>query len=61
MRRYGVSRSVVVSIRGGLNYRMFTSHLKHAIRGFKWLTPEKINLIRTMPGSNRTIGLALGL
>jgi hypothetical protein len=61
MQRYGVSRSVIVSIRGGRNYRMTTRCLKRAIRGFKRITPKQIKLIRTMPGSNRTIGLALGI
>ena len=31
------------------------------IRGFSRITPEQINRIRTMPGSSRTIGLALGI
>jgi hypothetical protein len=61
MQRYGVSKSVIVSIRGGLNYRMITRCLKCGIRRFSRLTPKQINLIHTMPGSNRTIGLALGL
>jgi hypothetical protein len=61
IQRYGVSRSVIVSIRGARNYRQYTKYLKRGIRGFSRITPEQINLIRAMPESNRTVGLALGL
>jgi len=56
MHRYGASGHVVVSIRGGRNYRQFTKYLKRGIRGFSRITPEQIKLIRTIPGSNRTTG-----
>jgi hypothetical protein len=59
--RYGVSRHVIVSIRGDRNYRQFTKYLKRGIRGCKHLSAKQIRLIRTMPGSNRTIRLALGI
>lgn len=58
--RYGVSRHVIVSIRGGRNYRRFTKYLKRGIHGCKHLSAKQIRMIRTMPGSNCTIGLALG-
>jgi hypothetical protein len=61
MQRYGVSRSVIVSVRGGRKERQFTKYLKPAVRRYSRITPEQINRIRTMPGSNRTIGLVLGI
>jgi hypothetical protein len=55
MRRYDVSKSVIVSIRGGRNYKQFTKWLKPSARRFSRITPEQIKLIRTRRGSNRII------
>ena len=49
MHRYGVSKTVIVSVRGGRNYRLFTGVHEDGIRGFSRITPEQIKLIRTIP------------